>query len=63
MFRMGFFTGKIYDENVDVSTIKECCECINLGDVVLKNSDLMNEKRKRLRQECEGCYACEEAMK
>ena len=25
MKRIGMFTGKIYDENVDVSTIEECC--------------------------------------
>ena len=61
--RIGFYTGKLYDSSVDVSTIKECCQVFNFKELVLDNEELVVKNRMELKQRCIGCNACEEAQK
>lgn len=61
--RIGFYTGKLYDSSVDVSTIKECCQVLNYKEPVLDNEELVVRKRIELKLRCVGCNGCEEAQK
>ncbi len=61
--RIGFYTGKLYDSSVDVSTIKECCQVLNYKEPVLDDEELVVRKRVELKQRCIGCNCCEEAQK
>lgn len=61
MIRIGKLTGKVYDENVDVSSIGECCS-------VVKNEELDAELSKWkiskiLTNDCELCRGCPEYNK
>lgn len=58
--RMGFYTGKIYDNSVDISTIKECCQILNDREFHNRNLD---KKRLELKLRCVGCNGCEESQK
>lgn len=61
--RIGFYTGKLYDGSVDVSTIKECCQVLNYKEPVLDDEELVVRKRAELKHRCIGCNGCEEAQK
>ena len=63
MTRLGYFTGKLYDDSVDPESIKECCLCLNFKEPVVNDEELIVKKRVELRKRCEGCYACEESRK
>lgn len=56
--RIGFFTGNIYDDTIETSTIKECCRIINDKN---PTDEFINLTRKELRQRCVGCNGCEES--
>lgn len=55
MKRIGFFTGKIYDENHDVSKIGECC--------LMFSEDSCSIDHKELKKRCDGCHCCPESRK
>ena len=61
--RIGFYTGKLYNSSVDVSTIKECCQVLNYKEPVLDDEELVVRKRAELKLRCVGCNGCEEAQK
>ena len=61
--RVGFYTGKLNDSSVDISTIKECCEVLNWKEPILEDEPLLFAKRKQLRMNCAGCFGCEESRK
>lgn len=61
--RIGFYTGKLYDSSVDVSTIKECCQILNYKEPILNDEELVVRKRAELKLRCVGCNGCEEAQK
>ena len=61
--RLGFYTGKLYDSSVDVSSIKECCLVLNYKEPVLDDEELVVKKRIELKQRCAGCTGCSEAQK
>lgn len=58
MARMGFFTGKLYDSSVDISTITECCEVLNFKEPVRDDEELVIKKRQELKKNCKGCFGC-----
>lgn len=61
--RLGFFTGKIYGEEVPVSSIKECCEILTEKDTSCVHTNMLIQKQKVLKERCRGCNACEESQK
>ena len=65
--RIGFYTGKIYDESVDPENIKECCHVFNCDESTIKplldNDELLTKLRSELNMRCIGCNGCEEAQK
>lgn len=57
MKRLGFYTGRVYDESVDVKDIKECCLVFESG-----NEEFVMRKSEELkRKHCIGCFECGEA--
>lgn len=58
MIRMGFYTGKLYDSSVDISTITECCEVLNYKEPVCDDEELVVKKRQELKKRCRGCFGC-----
>lgn len=60
MTRMGFFTGKLYDSSVDISTITECCEVLTpyFKEPVLDDDEFVIKKRQELKKNCKGCFGC-----
>ena len=60
--RLGFYTGKLYDSSVDVSSIKECSLVLNYKEPVLDDEELVVKKRIELKQRCVGCNGCPEAQ-
>ena len=40
MFRLGMFTGDIYESDVDVNTIHECCIMVNFRTGVSFSHDI-----------------------
>lgn len=63
MKRMGFYTGKIYDDSTDPKDIKECCQCINYKEPILEDEELIIRKCRMLHERCIGCNGCEESRK
>lgn len=63
MIRIGFFTGKLYDDTVDPASIKECCQILNYKEPNFEDEDLVLWKRKNLKERCTGCFGCEESQK
>lgn len=63
MKRIGFYTGKLYDDSIDVSTIKECCQVLNFKEPISEYEELVIRKREELKKRCIGCNACEEAQR
>ncbi len=63
MTRIGFFTGKLYDETVNPASIRECCQILNFKEPILENEELVIQKRKVLKERCAGCFGCEESLK
>ena len=63
MTRIGFFTGKFYDDTVDPASIRECCQILNFKEPILEDEDLVLRKRKILKERCTGCFGCEESLK
>ncbi|WP_099467789.1 hypothetical protein [Konateibacter massiliensis] len=63
MKRMGFYTGKIYDDSVNPADIKECCQYINYKEPILDDEELIIRKRKLLHERCIECNSCEESKK
>lgn len=49
MIRVGFFTGKIYDETIDRKNIQECCRILDLPD------EVTDKLKKELKENCNGC--------
>lgn len=58
MTRIGFFTGKIYEEVTDPSTIKECCTMLNDKDPVIHDEEARKRCHEKLKHRCIGCYGC-----
>ena len=62
MFRIGHFTGRIYNgDEVPLKDIKECCSLIpeELTEVKVKLAEVAAD----LHQRCSNCRGCEEARK
>lgn len=61
MKRLGHFTGKIYDEQVDHATIGECCTLID--DNGAKDEVKIEEMRNKYQSQCKryNCFGCPEA--
>lgn len=54
MIRIGKFTGRVYDKDVDVSTIGECC--INVDERSALKDELLSQKfPMSCCSECRGC--------
>ena len=58
MKRLGFFTGRIYDESTPVKDIKECCYVLRTREELIFGIDAI---KACLKESCAGCYGCEEA--
>ena len=56
--RLGFYTGKLYDENVSTAEIHECAQVL-----YEPTEALVDALRPKLRAKCIFCNACEEARK
>lgn len=56
--RLGFYTGKLYDENVPTAKIHECAQVL-----YSPTEALIDSLRPELKARCVGCNACEEARK
>lgn len=61
MVRLGYYTGKLYEEGTDVSTIRECCAVLNFKPPVYDDEELVVLKRTELKKRCVGCFECQEA--
>lgn len=62
MFRIGHFTGRVYNgDDVPLKDIKECCSLIpdKLTEVKVK----LEEVAANLHHRCANCRGCEEARK
>lgn len=57
MLRIGKLTGKVYDENVDVSSIGECCVMVKKEDL---DKELTRWKISNALGGCELCRGCPE---
>ena len=53
--RMGFYTGKLYDNSFDPEDIHECCRVLNWKDPILNDEKLVVSKRLELKKLCEQC--------
>ena len=60
-YKIGFYTGIIYDDSVNVHTIKECCQIISYDDPVFYDENLFTERLIKLKQRCIGCNKCEKS--
>lgn len=63
MKRLGFYTGKIYDDTVDPSTIEECALALNYKEPITDDGPYVVNKRAELKRRCEGCYGCPESQR
>jgi hypothetical protein len=62
MKRLGLFTGKTYDDNIDTSTIKECCYMIPKDKE--NDKEYLQKYFMKETQKCKTCwYPCEEKQK
>lgn len=52
MIRVGFFTGKIYDETVDPNTIQECCRLLTSNEKDLVTDEL----KQKIKENCNECF-------
>lgn len=55
MKRIGIFTGKFYDENVDIHDIKECALLFSKED----EDDMIARAKINRILHCDGCFGCE----
>ena len=62
MKRVGFFTGKIYDETTNPNNIKECCR-VMYDDNKLEDENYLSDLRKELKEKCKNCQGSEECEK
>ena len=62
MTRIGFYTGKVYDDSVDITMINECCRVLN-GDELNYDQEQLVILKKELLLNCNGCCGCEESQK
>lgn len=63
MKRLGFYTGKLYDETVDPSTIGECCQTLKWKEPIYDDEELIVKKRAEFKERCKGCNGCQESQK
>lgn len=56
MKRLGYFTGKIYDESIDTATIQECC--LSLTEEQAKDEDFIQKKNFENKMKCITCFGC-----
>ena len=56
MKRLGFFTGKIYDETIDTASIKECCLYLTKDNE--NNEEYIAERKADNKQRCMSCFGC-----
>lgn len=61
MKRLGMFTGRIYDSNIKISEIEECC--LQIPDEMVDNEEYMKKKKLENTIKCEGCKGCPEVLK
>ena len=59
MFRIGFFTGRVYeDDKTSLKDIHECC-----AQVQEEQRDYIDDIAQTLHEKCDGCHGCEESRK
>ena len=57
MKRLGFFTGKIYDDkDYNCRNYPECCLC--LSDERAEDEEYLNKERLKNKIKCSGCNGC-----
>lgn len=63
MYRLGIFTGKIYDDKISLHDIFECCVCFTPTEHVSPDSQFVKDLYRRHHIACIGCWQCEESRK
>lgn len=63
MKRLGFYTGKIYDDTVDPSMIEECALTLNYKEPITDDDPYVVNKRAELKKRCEGYHGCPESQR
>lgn len=63
MYRLGIFTGKIYDEDTSLNDIYECCATFSVTENTGLDSKFVKDLYRRYHGACIGCYQCEESRK
>lgn len=58
--RQGHYTGVLYDENTDFSTVTECCRC--LSEAEANDEDTLNKRHLSDLLICAGCMGCPTAQ-
>lgn len=58
MFRIGKLTGRVYGEEIEPSSIGECCITVNRKEDL--DEELKDGKLKKLSNDCEFCRGCPE---
>lgn len=65
MTRLGFYTGKLYGSDEDISKIGECCLCLSDKEAkeLVSSEEALRITSARLKVKCYNCNACPEANK
>jgi hypothetical protein len=57
MLRIGKLTGNVYDENTELSSIRECCVMVRKENL---DEELKRWKMARINSDCDKCRGCPE---
>ena len=61
MKRLGLFTGKVYNDNCDLSIVKECC--LLISDKQASDDAFIQREHAKYSKKCARCMGCPEAKK